>query len=169
MAEPFCCERKNAVKPIVKLFDVFSFVLMLSITITVVLQIIGRMVYPLTWTEEFVKINLMWIVYIALMGSFYRDSHVRIDLMDQLRFVPDKAKRVIYFIFYPLAGLVFSFFIIKYTVQLMQRQYELGQVTSILQWPLYLIVVPFVLGGVATFVLFVYRVVTTLAGWFRAK
>jgi TRAP-type C4-dicarboxylate transport system permease small subunit len=152
-------EREISLIRFIKSFEFITVLLMVLVTITVCLQIVSRFIFPITWSEEFAKICLMWMVYISFMSSFYHNTHVRIDLIDSWTWIPKKVKSFIDFFFYEVCGIIFSIFLIRYSVQLFQSQFDKGQVTSILQWPFYIIVTPFILGGVLTLIAFVQKIV----------
>lgn len=156
-------------KRTIKILDAVTFILMISMTITVSAQVVSRFVFPLTWSEEFAKINLMWLVYIGLMSSFYYDKHVRIDLIDDAKWISDNVKKAIRFIFYHVFGIVLGIYITIYSIEFFSNLQNFGQKTVILQWPMYLIVIPFIAGGILTSLYFIYTTFSELLNFFQSR
>ncbi|MDA0347644.1 MAG: TRAP transporter small permease [Verrucomicrobia bacterium] len=65
------------------LFLQFSIVALLVLS---VLQVFTRYVLnaPLSWTEEISTMILIWMTYVGAYTLLYRDSHARVDLIDDL-------------------------------------------------------------------------------------
>ena len=64
------------------LFLQFSIVALLVLS---VLQVFTRYVLnaPLSWTEEVSTLFLIWMTYVGAYTLLYRDSHARVDIIDE--------------------------------------------------------------------------------------
>ncbi|MFS0575488.1 TRAP transporter small permease subunit [Sporosarcina sp. 179-K 3D1 HS] len=148
-------------RALAKGIDFLLFLLVISLTIVIFLNIVLRSVYSLTWSGELAGIILMWIVYFGLVNSFYYEAHVRIDIIDEI-IHSKKIKKVIQFIFYNIFGFVFGIYLSLFSYQLFQNYLQTSQLTVILRWPLYLIVLPFLLGGLLTSCYFLITIIRHL-------
>src|SRR5699024_11356833 len=92
-----------------------------------------------------------------------------IDLIDQWSWLSDKVKKIIHMIFFDMFGILLGFYIMFYSIQYFQTQFGFGQVTTVLQWSMYIIVIPFVVGGVLTIFYFTHRTLSLFSYFFGPK
>ena len=136
--------------------------LIIILSSVVFLQVLARklMPVPIPWTEEVAKLSLLWITYLGLAATFQQNYHIRIDLVDALLNSPKK-KRIME-ILVSVLGVLFAASLVYLSYSYFTEQLEFGQRTNILRVPMWLVILPLVIGGVLTMVHFVLKLVTDL-------
>lgn len=147
--------------------------LMVMMSIIVFIQVLTRFVFhiPLPWTEELAKLLLIWLTYLALAATFSRGYHIRIDIIDQ--FITGKIGPVVDLVIQML-GLVFSVVTFRFVYYYFQSQLEFSQSTPVLSIPMYVVLIPILLGMIFTFFTFLLESISVVKkimnkGWEEAE
>lgn len=135
--------------------DVLASLLIVLLTGTVFLQVLNRLILPFSmpWTEEMAKLILFWLTYIALASTFKNNYHIRIDFIDTI-LSQGVGKKILNFIV-SFMGIIFSIILIYYSYVFFQQAYSSGQKTSVLLLPIWVIIIPVMLGSVFTLLNFI--------------
>lgn len=143
--------------------------LIILLSSVVFIQVLARklMPVPIPWTEEVAKISLLWITYLGLAATFQQNYHIRIDLLDT--FLNTTRKKKIVDIFIQVLGVLFAAALIYLSFSYFQEQLAFGQRTSILRIPMWLVLLPLVIGGVLTLVHFIIKIIDNLMEMRRRK
>lgn len=119
----------NALEGVILIFSVTAMVL------TVVLQIIGRMIgHPFPWTEETSRYLFLWMMFVALAAGFNRCESSRVTLLLQIG--PNwlkKLSEVIYFIV--VEG--FFLFMFLFGFQVVRQQVVMHEMGTALLIPMF--------------------------------
>lgn len=146
-------------KIVLKIQSILTSSLLILLTIVVFLQVLARKVFPIPmpWTEELAKLSLIWLTYMGLAATFQRGYHIRIDLIDNMlkTELASKILQVIINVF----GVLFGLLIMYYSYVYLHEQLAFGQHTNILQIPMWLVIVPLLIGGLLTFIHFIFHVI----------
>lgn len=136
--------------------------LLMLLTIVVFLQVLARkiMPIPMPWTEEVARISLIWLTYIGLAATFQKGYHIRIDLIDNL--IKSDWPHKILNLFINLFGILFGIMIMYYSYVYLNEQLSFGQHTSILQIPMWIVLIPLLLGGFLTLLHFIIQTIISL-------
>lgn len=129
--------------------------LLILLTSVVFLQVLARKVIPIPmpWTEELGKLSLIWITYLGLAATFKQDFHIRIDLIDGL--FKTKRSKYIMKLFVDFLGVVFAGIIIYYALVYILEQLAFGQHLSVTSLPMWVVLLPILLGGILTAIHFI--------------
>lgn len=140
-----------------KLQNMLAAGLMIILAAAVFLQVLSRKLLPITlpWTEEVAKISLIWLTYLALAATFQQNYHIRIDLIDGLLNTPKKEK--IMSIIINVMGILFAFMLVSLAGSYFLQLLDTGQTTSIMRWPMWLITLPILIGGVLTLIHYILK------------
>ncbi|WP_298825308.1 TRAP transporter small permease [uncultured Planococcus sp.] len=136
--------------------------LLILLSSVVFIQVVARklMPVPIPWTEEVAKISLLWITYLGLAATFQQNYHIRIDLLDAFLNTPRKKKAVDLFI--QVLGTLFAAALVYLSFSYFQEQLEFGQRTNILRLPMWLVLLPLIVGGVLTLVHFLIKIIESI-------
>lgn len=98
----------NAIDKILNMLLIFFMVIM---CFSLLYQILARRVFDVRalWPDELSRFTMAWMVYLGTIIGIRNDSHIRIDLIDQL--IPNSLK-VLDFIYLSL-NIIFSIIITK--------------------------------------------------------
>lgn len=99
--------------------------------------------HPLTFVDEIGPIFIVWSTLIGYSIALRKDEHIKMDIL-YAAIRNETWKRGIEFFGY-LCGAVFSFFMMRYGYLAMMMQYEMGRVTQILEFPVWIsyLIIPF--------------------------
>lgn len=124
--------------------------LLILLTTVVFLQVIARKIIPIPmpWTEELGKLSLIWITYLGLAATFKQDFHIRVDLIDGL--FKAKISKYVMDIFINFMGILFAGLIIYYALVYILEQLEFNQHLSVTSLPMWVVLLPILLGGILT-------------------
>lgn len=131
--------------------------LIIILTAAVFLQVLVRMVLPipLPWTEEVAGLALLWITYLGLAATFHQNYHIRIDLIDSLLSSPYKKKAME--IFVDILGILFAVLLVYMSANYFSELLSSGQSTSILDMPMWIVMLPVLIGGILTLIHFTLK------------
>lgn len=143
--------------------------LLILLSCVVFIQVLARklMPIPLPWTEEVAKISLLWITYLGLAATFQQNYHIRIDLLDSLVKTPKRQKMMDMFVH--SLGVLFAAGLVYLAFSYFQEQLAFGQRTSILRLPMWVVILPVVIGGVLSLVHFIVKIIDSLTEMRRRK
>ena len=125
----------NAMDKALTFFEEWSIFLMV---ITGLLALFANVIlryafnYTLAWSEEYIKMVIVYTTFIGLSASVRNKSMVKVDVMLQL--VPKTRFPLI--IFSHLATIVFSIIMLVYGWKMAAQQASTGQTTIIMQIPM---------------------------------
>ncbi|MDO4619248.1 MAG: TRAP transporter small permease [Lachnospiraceae bacterium] len=120
-----------------KLEDIVLTVLVIGMVVTIMIQIIGRLVgHPFPWTEETSRYLFLWMMFVALAAGFNmcESSRVTIFLQAGPAFLK-KFSEVLYFVVV-VAFFCFMFF---FGLQVVQQQIQWHEMGTALRIPMYVI------------------------------
>ncbi|MCW1927390.1 TRAP transporter small permease [Bhargavaea beijingensis] len=124
--------------------------LLIILTVVVFIQVVARKVspVPIPWTEELARLSMIWLTYLGLAATFQRNVHIRVDLID-LWLKSEKAERWNGRLI-DLLGILFSGMLFYLSGSYFSEQLEYGQTTSTLDIPMWIVVLPIVIGSLFT-------------------
>lgn len=148
-------------KIVLKVQALLTGCLLVLLTAVVFLQVIARKLFPIPmpWTEEIAKLSLIWLTYLGLAATFQRGFHIRIDLIDNF-LNTEWARRTLDFLI-NILGILFGIMIMYYSYVYLKEQLEFGQHTSILQIPMWIVIIPLFIGGFLTVIHFIIQSFTS--------
>ncbi len=133
-----------------KVEDVILAILVIGMIVTIMIQIIGRLVgHPYPWTEETSRYLFLWMMFVALAAGFNRCESSRVVLLLQLcpKFIK-VASEVLYFVV--VQG--FFIFMFKYGLEVVQQQIMMHEMGTALRIPMYWIGICQPIGAVLGFI-----------------
>lgn len=142
----------------IKLDEILSVVLLITIVVIAFLQILFRFVFnlPLDWSEEVARFSFVFLVYLATSLAVKDDKMIKVDLINA--FLP-KAVKVYFDVIINLACCLFSFVMAFLFVDLVHNATAINQLTPALNWPMSFLYgtegLLFVLIGIRYIVLFI--------------
>lgn len=120
-----------------KIVDALAGIAAGSIVITVLIQIIGRVVgNPAPWTEEGTRFIFIWIIFLGIGMGFRRSESARVTIM--VGYAPSIVRKLSKWT-YTFFSLLFFGFMIVYGFQLMMQQVNMNEMGSALMIPMWLI------------------------------
>ena len=107
----------------------------------VVLQVIMRYIFnsPLVWSEEIARYALVWFVYLSGSYAVKYQRHVRFNVIVDLigKKVPLAQRIIRLFVF--LLWFAFLVFMLRLSIEMVNRQFISGQLAPGSQIPMYLV------------------------------
>lgn len=120
-----------------KVVDAILLLLVLGMLVTVILQIVFRIIgHSLYWTEELTRFLFLWATFLGMAAGFRSAEHARITFV--LRWFPQTLRRLALHL-YVLLGVAFFFLVAYHGAELAWNQYRSGQVSPALQISIYTI------------------------------
>lgn len=137
---------------------VFLLILMSGL---VFLQVVSRYVLeiPFPWIEELARLSMIWLTYILLSATFARDIHVKIDFIDE--YLSNKMKEILRCIT-NILGLIFSLVTLRFIFYYFETQLQFGQSTNVMNIPMYIVLLPLIVGIVLTLIYFILEIYTSI-------
>lgn len=144
-------ERKKTV--LAKFFDVVDglenivlAIMVVGMIITILLQIIGRVIgHPFAWTEETSRYLFLWMMFVALAAGFNQAESSRVTLL--LTAGPKWLKKFSE-VLYAVVVVAFFGFMIVYGIEVVKQQIMMGEMGTALQIPMYVIGICVPISGV---------------------
>lgn len=135
-------ERKKTV--LSKVFDMVNTlenvvlaVMVIGMIVTILLQIIGRVIgHPFPWTEETSRYLFLWMMFVALAAGFNQAESSRVTLL--LTVGPKWLKKVSE-ILYAVIVVAFFGFMVVYGIEVVKQQVMMKEMGTALQIPMYII------------------------------
>lgn len=120
-----------------KLENVVLVIMVTGMILTILLQIIGRVIgNPFAWTEETSRYLFLWMMFVALAAGFNRAESSRVTLF--LAMGP-KWLRKFSEILYAVIVVAFFGFMIIYGSEVVRQQVAMNEMGTALKIPMYLI------------------------------
>lgn len=144
-------ERKKTV--LSKFFDIMNglenvvlAIMVIGMVVTILLQIIGRLIgHPFAWTEETSRYLFLWMMFVALAAGFNQAESSRVTLL--LTAGPKWLKKFSE-ILYAVIVVAFFGFMIVYGIEVVKQQIMMGEMGTALQIPMYVIGICVPISGV---------------------
>lgn len=136
-------------------------ILITLMTSLIFIQVIARYAFgnSLSWSEELARYMFIWLIYLGISYGAKIMKHIKIDA--GLKLFPQKMRPYIQIIG-DIFFLIFSVFIIITSLNLVQKQITLGQKSSAMQIPMWIIyaapLVGFTLTAIRQIQTILYRV-----------
>lgn len=111
-----------------KFEEYFAASLLVVMTFLIFFQVISRFILnaPLAWSEESARYIFVWLIYISAALAVKRQEHIRVEI--GLVLLKGKAKKIGYIIT-DIIFLIFSYFLVKDGIILVQKLTEHGQLS----------------------------------------
>lgn len=120
-----------------KIVDALAGIAAGAIVVTVIIQILGRVVgNPAPWTEEGTRFIFIWIIFLGIGMGFRNSESARVTIM--VGYAPPIIKKLSKWT-YTFFSMVFFGFMIVYGYQLMMQQVNMNEMGSALMIPMWLI------------------------------
>lgn len=127
----------KAVGVLNKLVDAFAGIAAGSIVITVIIQIMGRVLgNPAPWTEEGTRFIFIWMIFLGIGMGFRKAESARVTIM--LGYAPSFFRKLSKWT-YTAFSVVFFGFMIVYGFEVMMQQVNMNEMGSALMIPMGLI------------------------------
>ena len=110
-----------------------------------------------SWSDETLKLLFVWSIFICSALAFLSDDLIGLDLLEEKLSENKKAFTILKTIQY-LFAFALSAFLSAQGVSMIMTQFATGEVTPVVQYPLWLINVGFLIGSVLTLVFSVYKI-----------
>ena len=135
-------ERKKTV--LSKFFDIVNglenvvlAVMVIGMVVTILLQIIGRIIgHPFAWTEETSRYLFLWMMFVALAAGFNQAESSRVTL---LVMVGPKWLKKFSEILYAVVVVAFFGFMVVGGIEVVRQQIMMREMGTALQIPMYVI------------------------------
>lgn len=118
-----------------KLENAVLLVMVVGMIVTILLQIIGRIIgHPFPWTEETSRYLFLWMMFIALASGFNQCESSRVTIL--LQYGPKWMKKFSE-ILYAVVVVAFFAFMVVWGIQVVQQQifmHEMGTALLIPMW-----------------------------------
>jgi len=129
-----------------KLENIVLAVMVIGMILTILLQIIGRVIgHPFAWTEETSRYLFLWMMFVALAAGFNKAESSRVTLF--LMIGPKWLKKFSE-ILYAVVVVFFFGFMIVYGSEVVKQQISMGEMGTALQIPMYIIGICVPISGV---------------------
>lgn len=120
-----------------KVVDAFAGIAAGSIVITVIIQILGRVLdNPAPWTEEGTRFIFIWMIFLGIGMGFRKSESARVTVM--VGYAPSFFRKFSKWT-YTAFSVVFFGFMIVYGFQVMLQQVNMNEMGSALMIPMWLI------------------------------
>jgi C4-dicarboxylate transporter DctQ subunit len=130
--------------------DVVLAILVIGMVITIMTQIVGRLIgHPFPWTEEMSRYLFLWMMFVALAAGFNKCESSRVTIL--LQYCPDwmkKASEILYFVVVE----AFFVFMIIFGLQVVQQQIMFNELGTAVRIPMAMIGICQPIGGVLGFI-----------------
>lgn len=104
---------------------------------------------PLAWTEEYMLIAFVWMIYLGASACTQNGSHVRVDMfMDKCPVVLQRVMNVIV----SLIWIVFTVILAKYSFDMIQDAYVRNAVYTATKFPMWLAYTSVFVGMILMFI-----------------
>lgn len=135
-------ERKKSA--LSKFFDVTDalengvlFVMVAGMIVTIIMQIVGRIVgHPFPWTEETSRYLFLWMMFVALASGFNRCESSRVTIL--LQYGPKWLKKFSE-ILYAVVVVLFFIFIVIWGAAVVKQQIMMNEMGTALLIPMWII------------------------------
>lgn len=120
-----------------KLVDALAGIAAGSIVITVIIQILGRVIgNPAPWTEEGTRFIFIWMIFLGIGMGFRKSESARVTIM--VGYAPLFFRKLSKWT-YTLFSFIFFGFMIVYGYRVMMQQVNMNEMGSALMIPMWLI------------------------------
>lgn len=120
-----------------KLVDALAGIAAGSIVITVIIQILGRVLgNPAPWTEEGTRFIFIWMIFLGIGMGFRKSESARVTIL--IGYAPLFFRKLSKWT-YTLFSVIFFGFMIVYGYQVMMQQVNMNEMGSALMIPMWLI------------------------------
>lgn len=128
-----------------KIEDIITCVAMICGVGIMFVGVVSRYVFnhPLTFVDEIGPIFIVWSTLIGYSVAMRNDDHIKMDVLYEA--VKSVRVKRMFLLFSYLCGLIFSLFMAVYGYSSMAMQYEMGRVTPILEFPVWIsyLIIPY--------------------------
>ncbi|MBO8162157.1 MAG: TRAP transporter small permease [Brevibacillus sp.] len=120
-----------------KIENIFVVVTIFLATVLVFVNVVLRAFGAgTTWSEELIRYLIIWLTFIGGSICVRKGEHVGIELLPE--FLPNRFKRVLRIIVNVIV-ISFLLFLLKYSVELTQFNFQTGQTAPALGIPMYIV------------------------------
>ena len=120
-----------------KVENVILAIMVVGMLVTILLQIIGRVIgHPFPWTEETSRYLFLWMMFVALASGFNQAESSRVTLLLQ---VGPKWLKKFSEILYAVIVVAFFGFMIIWGIEVVRQQIMMKEMGTALMIPMYLI------------------------------
>ena len=128
-----------------KVEDIITCVAMVCGVGLMFVGVVSRYVFnhPLTFVDEIGPIFIVWSTLIGYSVAMRNDDHIKMDVLYEAIKSP-RVKRM-FILFSYVCGILFSLFMAIYGYSSMAMQFEMGRVTPILEFPVWIayLIIPY--------------------------
>ncbi|MCG8484876.1 MAG: TRAP transporter small permease [Clostridia bacterium] len=147
-------------KILAKIEETLIGILLLVATIVLFANVVLRTFnHSTVWAEEFIRYAMIWITFIGSAICFRKNIHFGVDVI--LRIPSKLFVKVIKCLIIILSGL-FSFYVLRYGIQLTLFAKEMGQIAPASQIQLYLIYMVLPIGAALSIIYLVRNLIYTI-------
>lgn len=117
--------------------NVILFLMVAGMVVTIMMQIIGRIVgHPFPWTEETSRYLFLWMMFVALASGFNRCESSRVTIL--LQYGPKWLKKFSE-VLYAAVVVAFFIFMVIWGTQVVQQQIMMNEMGTALLIPMWVI------------------------------
>lgn len=129
-----------------RIFDKLAIVVTVGLFVTVIVQIVGRLIgRPAPWTEEGARFLFIWMIFLGIGMGFRRSESARVTfLIDRVPKTLSKISTATY----AVTSIGFFLFMFIYGLQLVNQQIRVNEMGSALMIPMWLVGVCVPIGAI---------------------
>ncbi|MFZ5643660.1 MAG: TRAP transporter small permease [Bacillota bacterium] len=134
---------------------------LIAMSLLVFVQVFGRKVVfvSIPWSEEMARFLMIWLVYLGLSAASFRDGHISLTVFKKVGKYSLEPLRQFLSTF---LGLAVSMTMIYLLTDFMVKLKIMGQVSAVLRWPMWAVLIPVQAGIVLLFLSYVFQSVEML-------
>lgn len=138
---------QKTIQQITKILQGIMGFAVLTTIIVVTYGVVARLLnIPVAWTDEFVRIFFIWLVFIGAAVAYESNALIGLDLVEDMLSKKPVARKLLKAVQMAL-GIIFGVFMTTQTYTIVSTQLSSGEMTPVMQVPLWLVNLGYLIGS----------------------